>query len=63
MDEFTIVLNNIKERVPSWIPVNSPDDLEITRLNGRSNAVFRVHIPKGKYESVEPRTLLYRRFE
>lgn len=47
-----------------WAQLKSFDDIEVKRLNGNSNAVFKVHIKDGLYPDItEYRTLLYRRYE
>lgn len=47
-----------------WQPLKSHDDIEVKRLNGNSNAVFKVNIKAGLYPQItENRSLLFRRYE
>lgn len=56
-------------RIPSWkTVVKTPDDLKFVRLNGNSNACYKLSIkdktviPEDQKSST-PKNLLYRRFE
>ena len=42
------IFNNIKEHVKSWNVLTSTDDIKIIRLNGMSNACFKVEVVKSK---------------
>ena len=46
----TTILDNVKKNLPEWNCISSIDDIEITKLNGNSNAVYKLHIPTGKYD-------------
>ena len=63
--EQNIMFNHIIQRVPSMAKIlKSVDDLTFKRLNGNSNACFKVSIKDGLYpEETEVRSLLYRRYE
>lgn len=61
--EVPEIYANILEHVPEW-KVLSMDDIEVRRLNGNSNAVFKVSIKNDKHTEIqENRSLLYRRYE
>ena len=64
-------MTDIKQHIPSWrdcIALN-PDNIQLTRLSGLSNACYRVKIMsetgpnKDLLSALEPQMLLYRLFE
>ena len=57
--------DNIMEHVPQWRAIlQSVDDIKFKRLNGNSNACFKVSIREGLYpEESKTRALLYRKYE
>lgn len=62
--EIPEIFTNIIENVSEWQSLKCFDDIEVKRLNGNSNAVFRVKIKDGLHPQItENRLLLYRRYE
>lgn len=59
------MFDNIMEHVPQWRAIlQSVQDLKFKRLNGNSNACFKVSIREGLYpEESQTRALLYRKYE
>lgn len=50
--EIPQIFAHIKEYVPSWDELESHNDIEVKRLNGNSNAVFKVWIKEGLYPEI-----------
>ena len=63
-EDFQIIFERIITHIPEWKQsVRSAEELSIRRLSGLSNACFRVTFKDGVNKTVEPKVLLYRRFE
>ena len=63
--ETDLMFAQIVKHVPEWrFVLQSPDDLDFKRLNGNSNACYKVSIKDGLYpEMIKTRALLFRRYE
>ena len=63
-EDYQLIFDRITQHIPQWKEtLVSVDELTIRRLSGLSNACFRVQIKEGIKKTLEPKTLLYRRFE
>lgn len=58
------IVNNILHHIDSWSHlVASKEDVIITRLNGMSNAVYKVELRPELAKQVDLSVLIYRQFE
>ena len=63
-EDYQLIFDRITKHIPHWKEtLASVDELSIIRLKGNSNSCFRVEIKDGVKKTLEPKTLLYRRFE
>ena len=62
-----VIIANILQHVPGWSEaVQAPEQVEISQLNGLSNACYRVNLKSDVLlppNCQSPRKLLYRKFE
>lgn len=64
-EKHELIIARVYEHVPGWAQaVQEPEQVEISKLNGLSNACYKVSL-KSDVETAPncPRTLLYRKFE
>ena len=59
-----VILERIQHRLPEWSEYVTLDKLSVERLNGLSNACYKVSVANCvDLPSDTPRVLLYRKFE
>ena len=64
-EEHGKIFTHLIEHIPEWKQlIKTPDDLNLKRLNGNSNACFKVELKDHiNSDGAIPRALLYRRYE
>lgn len=64
-EEKPQIFKHVTQHLPEWAQyLKGPDDIDIKRLNGNSNACFKVNIKDGLVPQIlQHRSVLYRRYE